>query len=85
MLHELTTFVTGFIRKFISDVVPTAKVCYFPYQKPWINTEVGAKIKDRSIAANLEATAEDRNKYNKSHYNLCRVIKRAKKDNIGMR
>jgi hypothetical protein len=49
------------------------KVFCFPNQKPWINTEVCAKLKDRAtthraIAGNPEATAEDRNKYKKSRY-----------------
>ena len=68
-LNELTTSVTGFITKCIGDV-PTAMVHCFPNQKPWVNTEVGAKLKDRATAhraASLEAMAEDGIKYMKSH------------------
>ena len=77
-IDKLTTSINGFIRKYISDVVPTVTV-HFPNQKPWINTEVGAKLKNRftaqrAIAANTEATAED----TKSHYDLHRAIKQAK-------
>jgi hypothetical protein len=51
------------------------KVRYFSKQKPWINTEVGRKLKDRAnphraIADNPEATAEDTNKYKKSSAEL---------------
>ena len=83
LIDEITTSVTGFIRKCIGDVVPTVRVCCFPNQTPWINTEVGAKLKDkttthRAITDNPDATAEDRNKYKKARYDLHRVIKRAK-------
>jgi hypothetical protein len=82
-IDELTTSVLGFIGKCIGDVVPTVKVRCFPNQKPWINTEVDAKIKDwatahRAIAENPEATAEDKNKYKKSCIDLRKVIKREK-------
>ena len=63
---ELSTAVTSFIRKCIGDVVPTVNI--LPQSKPWINTEVGAILKDRAtthraIADNPEATAKDRNKF----------------------
>lgn len=79
-IDELTTSVTGFIRKCISDGFPTVRVHCFPNQKPWINTVVGAKLKDRAtahraIVDNTEATAEDRNMYKKFRYDLRRVIK----------
>ncbi|XP_045079319.1 lipoma-preferred partner [Coregonus clupeaformis] len=79
-IDELTTSVTGFIRTCIGDVVPTVKVRCFPNQKSWINTEFGTKLKDRAsthraIADNPKATAEDRNKYKESPYELRRVIK----------
>jgi hypothetical protein len=45
---ELNTSVTGFKRKCIGDVVPTVKVCCFPNQNPWINTELGAKLKHKA-------------------------------------
>jgi hypothetical protein len=59
------------------------KIRCFTNQKPWIHTEVGAKLKDRAtsyraITGNPEATAEDTNKYNKSHYDLCSVLIQAK-------
>ena len=52
-----------------------------PQLKALINTEAGAKIKDRdtphrAIADNPGATAEDRNK--RSRYDHCIVIKHAK-------
>ena len=73
-IDKLTTPVTGFIRKCIGDIVPTVKVCSesFPNKKPWIYTEVGTK--DRATAHKPEATAEDRNKYKMSRYDLRRVI-----------
>jgi hypothetical protein len=54
-----------------------------PKSKPWINTEVGAILKDRAtthraIIDNPEATVKDRNKYKKSRYDLHRVIEQAK-------
>ena len=48
-INELTTS-AGFLMKCIGDVVPTVKVHCFSNQKPWINAEVGAKIKDRATA-----------------------------------
>ena len=53
---EQTTSVTSFIRKCIGDVVPTVKFRCFLNQKPLINTEAGAKLKDKAIADNSEAT-----------------------------
>jgi hypothetical protein len=35
-IEEFTTSVTGFINKFIDDVVPTVAVRKYPNQKPWI-------------------------------------------------
>jgi hypothetical protein len=80
-IEELTTSVTGFIRKCIGDLSPQIRC--FPNQKPWINTKVGTKLKDRAtahraIADNPEATAEDRIKVKRSHNDLSRVIKRAR-------
>ena len=80
---ELTTSLNGFIRNCIGFVIPSVKVCCFPNQKTWINTEVHAKLKNRAtlhraITDNPEAKAEDRNKYKKSCYDFRRVIKRAK-------
>jgi hypothetical protein len=49
-IDDLTTPVTGFIRKCTGDIVPTVEVRCFPNQKPWINTEVGSKLKDRATA-----------------------------------
>ena len=82
-IDELTTSVTGFIRQCIGNVVPSVTVRCFPNQKPLINTEDGTKVKNkatahRAILDNPDATAKDRNKYNKSCYDLRRVIKRAK-------
>ena len=76
-IDEWTTSVTGFIIKFIGNVLPTQRV------KPWLNTKVGAKLKERAtahsaIVDNPEATAEDRNKNKKVRYDLRRVIKWAK-------
>jgi hypothetical protein len=60
-IDELTTSITGFIRKCIEDVVPTVRVRCFPNQKAWINTEFGAKLQSRAtahrnIADNPDAT-----------------------------
>jgi hypothetical protein len=79
-IDELTTSISGFIVKCIGDVAPSGKVRCFLNRKPWINSELGTKIKDRATAqkAITEAMAEDRNKYKKSHYDLCRVMNQPK-------
>ena len=82
-INELTTSITGFIRKCIGHVIPTVRVPCFPYQNKWINTKVVTTLKDRAtahraIVEDPEATTEDRNKYTKSRYDLCRVIKGVK-------
>ena len=81
-IDKLTTSIfISFIRKCNDNVVHTLKVHFFPNEKPWINTEVGAKLKDRdsahrAITDNPEATAEDRSKYNKSKGQEGRILLR---------
>jgi hypothetical protein len=60
-IDEFITPVTGFVRKWISDIVATVRVCCFPEEKPCINTEVGATA-HRAIVDSLEATVQDWNK-----------------------
>ena len=45
---EYTTSVTGFINKFIKDVVPTVPVCTYPNQKPWITCNIRTELKGRA-------------------------------------
>lgn len=84
-IDGLKISVTSFITKCIDDVVPTVKSGCFPNPKPWINTEVRAKLKDKAdthkaIIANLEALFKTLfNAYKKSRYNFRRANKHVKR------
>ena len=49
-LEEYTTSVTGFINKYIEDVVPTVTVRTYPNQKPWITGNIRTELKGRAAA-----------------------------------
>ena len=42
-IEEYTTSVTGFINKYIDDVIPTVTVRTYPNQEPWITGNSRAK------------------------------------------
>jgi hypothetical protein len=46
-IEEDTTSVTGFINRFINDVIPTVTVCTYPNQKPWITGNIRTELKGR--------------------------------------
>ena len=61
----VTTSVTGFINKCISDVVPTLTVRTYPNQKPWITGSIRTELKSRPASfkerdSNLEANKKSR-------------------------
>ena len=75
-IEEYTTSVTGFINKFICDVIPKGTVPTYPNQKPWITGSIRTELKARAAAfkekdSNLEA-------YKKSRYALRQTIKQAR-------
>jgi hypothetical protein len=47
---EYTTSVTGFINKYIDDVVPTVTVRTYRNQKPWITGNIHTELKARAAA-----------------------------------
>ena len=49
-IEEYTTSVTGFISKYIDDVVLTATVRTYPNQKPWITGNILTELKGRAAA-----------------------------------
>ena len=81
-IEEYTTFVIGFINKYIDDVVPTVTVRTYPNQKPWITGNLRIELKARAAAFKEWETNPDA--YKKSPYALRRPIKQAKR-NTGLR
>ena len=49
-IEEHTTPVTGFINKYINDVIPTVTVRTYPNQKPWITGNICTELKARAAA-----------------------------------
>ena len=49
-IDEYTSSVTGFINKYIDDVVPTVTVHTYPNQKSWITGNIRTKLKARAAA-----------------------------------
>jgi hypothetical protein len=74
-IDKYTTSVTGFINKFIEDVVPTVTVRTYPNQKPWITGNIHTELKDR--AATLKVRDSNPEAYKKSRYALRRTIEKA--------
>ena len=52
-IGEYTTSVTGFINKWIEDVVPTVTVRTYPNQKPWITGNIRTELKGRAATFNV--------------------------------
>ena len=73
---KYTTSVTGFINKYIDDIVPTVTVRTYPNQKPWITGNIRIELKDRAVA--FKEQDFNPKAYKKSHYILLRTIKQAK-------
>ena len=67
-IEEYTTSVTGFINKWINDVVPTVTVCTYPNQKPWIKGNI--RIEQKGRAAAFKERDSNPEAYKKSHYAL---------------
>jgi hypothetical protein len=49
-IEEFTTSVTGFINKYIDDVVPTVTIRTYQNQKPWITVNILTGLKARATA-----------------------------------
>ena len=49
-IEEYTTSDTGFINKFIDDVVSTVTVLTYRNQKPWITDNIRTELKGRAAA-----------------------------------
>jgi hypothetical protein len=43
-IEEYTTSVTGFINLLVGDVAPSATVCKYPNQKPWMTGHISTEI-----------------------------------------
>jgi hypothetical protein len=57
---------SGFINKYIDDVIPTVTVRTSPNQKPWITGNIRTKLKARAAAFKVRDTNPDA--YKKSFY-----------------
>ena len=76
-IEEYTTSVTGFINKYIDDVVSIVTICTYPNQKPWIAGSIRTELKGKAAAfmewdSNLDS-------YKKSCITFRRTIKQAKR------
>ena len=49
-IEEFITSVTGFINKFIDNIIPTVIVRAYLNQKPWITGNIRTKLKTRAAA-----------------------------------
>jgi hypothetical protein len=67
-IEEYTTSVTGFINKWIEDVIPTVTVRTYPNQKPWISGNIRTKLKGR--AATFKVRDSNPEAYKNSCYAL---------------
>ncbi len=65
--------VTCFIRKCVEDVVPTKKICIYPNQNPWINSDVRAALSAQTFAFK-SGNIDDRKQ---ASYDLRKSIKAA--------
>jgi hypothetical protein len=55
-IEEYTTSVTGFINKYINDVVPTLNVGTYPNQKPWITGKIRTELKELPLTRSRTLT-----------------------------
>jgi hypothetical protein len=67
-IEEFTTSVTGFINKYIDNVIPTVFVRRYPNQKPWITSNIHTVLKARAAA--FKEWDTDPDAYKKSCYDL---------------
>jgi hypothetical protein len=67
-IEEYTTSVTGFINKYIDNVVATVNVSTYPNQKPWIKGNIHSELKARAIIFKERDTNPDA--YKESCYSL---------------
>ena len=70
--------VSEFIRKCIGDVVPTATIKTYPYQKPWIDGGIRVKLNERTTSFNHGKMTGNMVEYKQCSYSLCKSIKQAK-------
>ena len=75
-IEEYTTSVTGFINKYIEEVVPKVTVCSYPIQKPWITGNIRTGLKGRAAA--FKERDSNPEAYRKSRNALRRTIEQAK-------
>ncbi|KAI4898534.1 hypothetical protein NFI96_016280 [Prochilodus magdalenae] len=75
-LNEYTDSFTSYISKCTDDIVPKLSVRTFPNQKPWINTEVQAKLRAQTTAYRTGDLAS----YMKARFDLQRTIRLAKRN-----
>ena len=67
-IEEHTTSVTGFINKYIDDVIPRVTVRTYSNQKPWITGNIRTELKGR--AATFKERDSNQVAYKKSRYSL---------------
>ena len=67
-IEEYTTSVTGFINKFIEDIIPTMTVRTYPNQKPRITGNICTELKGRAVAFKERDSKPET--YKKSRYAL---------------
>ncbi|KAI4881185.1 hypothetical protein NFI96_026235 [Prochilodus magdalenae] len=75
-INGYTGSITSYISKCTNYTVPKISVRTFPNQKPWINTEVRAKLRARTTAYNTG----DLESYKKARHDLQRTIRLAKRN-----
>jgi hypothetical protein len=75
-IEEYTTSVTGFINKYIEDVVTTVTVRTYPNPKPWMIGNIRTELKARAAAFKVQDSNPEA--YKKSCYAHRRTIKQAK-------
>ena len=59
-----------FIRECIGDVVPTVTMQSYLNQKPWIDSDIRAKLKERTTAFNLGKVTGNMAEYKQCSYSL---------------
>ncbi|KAK3514745.1 hypothetical protein QTP70_029693 [Hemibagrus guttatus] len=75
-LEEYAAAVTGYISTGTENIIPTKHCKIYPNDKPWINCEVRAMLCARSTAF----VSGDIGEYKKARYNLCKSIRKVKRD-----
>ncbi|KAK3572338.1 hypothetical protein QTP86_031122 [Hemibagrus guttatus] len=75
-LEKYAAAVTGYISTCTENIIPTKHCKIYPNDKPWINCEARAMLRARSTAF----VSGDIGEYKKARYNLCKLIRKAKRD-----